>query len=397
MLAAGRRRSPYLPIEGARELPAGGAGAAVRRRPRGGRVRPRGDDPVDRLERRPQGRRRLPQALVPRQRGLGQRPDLGQPPRDVRRRRPHGPHLPVLRRGHRRRCASTRCSTRCARCRAHSVVLLHACCHNPTGVDLTRAQWDALIPVLRERELLPYLDLAYQGFGDGIEDDAYAAARAGRRRRCSFFVANSFSKSMSVYGERCGALSVVCAEPRRGRARARASSSSRCGATTRARRSTAASIVATVLGEPALRSALGADVTRDARAHPGDARTPARGARRQAARARLRLLPQRSAACSATPASSPRRSTACATSTRVYLVRSGRMCVAGLNTRNVEPRPRRWPRCSIEALRTVLGSASAGSHDLARAASGAPGRRPAAHGQSISTCTPAPARPAAAA
>ena len=54
------------------------------------------------------------------------------------------------------------------------MVLLHACCHNPTGVDLTRAQWDALIPVLRERELLPYLDLAYQGFGDGIEEDAYA-------------------------------------------------------------------------------------------------------------------------------------------------------------------------------------------------------------------------------
>ena len=55
-----------------------------------------------------------------------------------------------------------------------SVVLLHACCHNPTGVDLTRAQWEQLIPVLRERELLPYLDLAYQGYGDGIDEDAYA-------------------------------------------------------------------------------------------------------------------------------------------------------------------------------------------------------------------------------
>ena len=58
-----------------------------------------------------------------------------------------------------------------------SVVLLHACCHNPTGVDPTPAQWDALIPVLRERELLPYLDLAYQGFGDGIEADAAPCAR----------------------------------------------------------------------------------------------------------------------------------------------------------------------------------------------------------------------------
>jgi aromatic-amino-acid transaminase len=92
-----------------------------------------------------------------------------------------------------------------------SVVLLHACCHNPTGVDPTPSQWDALIPVLRERELLPYLDLAYQGFGDGIAEDAYAVralAAAGLRA----FVANSFSKSMSVYGERCGALSVLCAD-----------------------------------------------------------------------------------------------------------------------------------------------------------------------------------------
>lgn len=91
-----------------------------------------------------------------------------------------------------------------------SVVLLHACCHNPTGVDLSAAQWDALIPVLRERELLPYLDLAYQGFGDGLEDDAHSV-RALAASGLTFFVANSFSKSMSVYGERCGALSAVCA------------------------------------------------------------------------------------------------------------------------------------------------------------------------------------------
>ena len=91
-----------------------------------------------------------------------------------------------------------------------SIVLLHACCHNPTGVDLSAAQWDALIPVLRDRELLPYLDLAYQGFGDGITEDAYAV-RALADAGLTFFVANSFSKSMSVYGERCGALSAVCA------------------------------------------------------------------------------------------------------------------------------------------------------------------------------------------
>ena len=90
-----------------------------------------------------------------------------------------------------------------------SVVLLHACCHNPTGVDLSRAQWDELIPLLNQRSLIAYLDLAYQGFGDGIDEDAYAV-RALAASGASFFVANSFSKSMSVYGERCGALSVVC-------------------------------------------------------------------------------------------------------------------------------------------------------------------------------------------
>ena len=100
---------------------------------------------------------------------------------------------------------------------AKSVVLLHACCHNPTGVDLTPAQWDALVPILAERDLLPYLDLAYQGFGDGIVEDAYAlralaAARGRDGKPLSFFVANSFSKSMSLYGERCGALSAVCAD-----------------------------------------------------------------------------------------------------------------------------------------------------------------------------------------
>src|SRR5262245_42879182 len=92
---------------------------------------------------------------------------------------------------------------------ARSIVLLHACCHTPTGVDLTRAQWDRLIPVLKRRELIAYLDLAYQGYGDGLDDDAYAV-RAMADSGAAFVVANSFSKSMSVYGERCGALSVVC-------------------------------------------------------------------------------------------------------------------------------------------------------------------------------------------
>jgi aromatic-amino-acid transaminase len=93
---------------------------------------------------------------------------------------------------------------------ARSIVLLHACCHNPTGADLTQSQWDRLIPILQRRSLIPYLDLAYQGFGQGMVEDAYAV-RTLAASGLEFIVANSFSKSMSVYGERCGALTVVCA------------------------------------------------------------------------------------------------------------------------------------------------------------------------------------------
>lgn len=90
-----------------------------------------------------------------------------------------------------------------------SLVILHACCHNPTGVDLTKAQWQQLLPVLKERELIPFLDLAYQGYGDSITEDAFAV-RLFADSGLSFFVANSFSKNMGLYGERCGALSVIC-------------------------------------------------------------------------------------------------------------------------------------------------------------------------------------------
>ncbi len=91
-----------------------------------------------------------------------------------------------------------------------TIVVLHACCHNPTGYDLTPAQWDAVVDVVRERGLVPFLDMAYQGFGHGIAEDGAAVGKfvaAG----LDVFVATSFSKSFSLYGERVGALSVVCA------------------------------------------------------------------------------------------------------------------------------------------------------------------------------------------
>ncbi|WP_175760085.1 aromatic amino acid transaminase [Burkholderia anthina] len=92
-----------------------------------------------------------------------------------------------------------------------SIVVLHPCCHNPTGADLTPSQWDKLITVVLERNLIPFLDMAYQGFGDGIDDDAYAI-RAFARAGIKFFLSNSFSKIFSLYNERIGALSVVCAD-----------------------------------------------------------------------------------------------------------------------------------------------------------------------------------------
>jgi aromatic-amino-acid transaminase len=91
---------------------------------------------------------------------------------------------------------------------AGSVVLLHACCHNPTGADLTDAQWTDVIQVITQRGLVPFLDMAYQGFGDGIEEDGKVVRRFTEAGG-PLFVSNSFSKSFSLYGERVGALSIV--------------------------------------------------------------------------------------------------------------------------------------------------------------------------------------------
>ena len=96
-----------------------------------------------------------------------------------------------------------------------SVVLLHACCHNPTGVDLSADQWKQVIDVVRKRNHVPFLDIAYQGFGDNLEDDALAVrlfAEAG----LPCLIASSFSKSFSLYGERVGALTLITETPEEG-------------------------------------------------------------------------------------------------------------------------------------------------------------------------------------
>lgn len=216
---------------------------------------------------------------------------------------------------------------------AGSVVLLHACCHNPTGVDLSQAQWEQLIPLLKERRLLPYLDLAYQGYGDGIAEDAFAV-RALASAGVSFFIANSFSKSMSVYGERCGALSVVCAD--------RAEADLVLGqlkATVRRNYSSpgihAAGIVAKVLSEPALRAAWEADVA-GMRQRIQAMRTSLHGvlSAKKPGQDFGYFLTQRGmfsyTGLSAAQVDRLREEFG------VYLIRSGRICIAGLNTGNVE-------------------------------------------------------------
>jgi aromatic-amino-acid transaminase len=90
-----------------------------------------------------------------------------------------------------------------------TVVLLHACCHNPTGYDITPQQWDQVVAAVKARQLVPFLDMAYQGFGYGIAEDGAVIGKFVASGQ-NFFVATSFSKSFSLYGERVGALSVVC-------------------------------------------------------------------------------------------------------------------------------------------------------------------------------------------
>ena len=215
---------------------------------------------------------------------------------------------------------------------AGSVVLLHACCHNPTGVDLSRAQWATLVPLLVRRGLIPYLDLAYQGYGDGIEDDAFAV-RAVADAGLTAFVANSFSKSMSLYGERAGALSVVCASAdEAGRVLGQLKATVRRNYSSPAIH--AAGIVSRVLTEPALRSAWEAEVAAMRTRIQAMRRALHDGlAARQPGRDFGYVLSQRGmfSYTGLTPAQVDRLREEFA----VYLVRSGRICVAGLNSGNV--------------------------------------------------------------
>ncbi len=215
----------------------------------------------------------------------------------------------------------------------HSIVLMHACCHNPTGVDLTKEQWQALVPVLRERELIAYLDLAYQGYGDGLNEDAYAI-RLFAEQGLSFLVANSFSKSMSLYGERCGALSVVCPD----KAQA-VNVLGQLKATIRRNYSNppihGGQLVARVLVDADLRAMWEAEVT--------EMRVRIQAMRKQLHAVLSAKVPGRNFDYFLTQRGmfsytglSAEQCDRLREEFGVYLVRSGRMCVAGLNNNNVE-------------------------------------------------------------
>ena len=133
-----------------------------------------------------------------------------------------------------------------------TIVVLHACCHNPTGYDISAAQWDQVIAACKARQLTPFLDMAYQGFGHGLAEDGAVIAKfvaAG----LDFFVSTSFSKSFSLYGERVGALSVLCRDKEEaGRVLSQLKIMIRTNYSNPPTHG--AAVVAAVLGNPALRA-----------------------------------------------------------------------------------------------------------------------------------------------
>lgn len=143
---------------------------------------------------------------------------------------------------------------------ANTIVLLHACCHNPTGLDLAPDQWDALFSVFAKRSLIPFLDAAYLGMGDGLAQDSYAI-RALAASGITGLISNSFSKVFSLYGERVGSLSIICessaiagrvAGQLKGTVRTNYSNPPRFGA----------ELVSIILSEPSLKTAWLAELER---------------------------------------------------------------------------------------------------------------------------------------
>ena len=215
---------------------------------------------------------------------------------------------------------------------AGSIIVLHACCHNPTGVDPTDAQWTTIIERVRDRGLVPMLDLAYQGFGEGTDTDASVVRRIAATPG-SLLVANSFSKSFSLYGERVGALSIVTAD-----AQEAARVLSQVKRTVRTNYSNppthGGQIVAAVLASPELRSLWENEL--------GEMRDRIRAMRRQL----VDQLKQRTSVdfsfvlrqrgMFSYSGLSKEAVHALRAKHAVYAIDTGRICVAALNSRNIE-------------------------------------------------------------
>ncbi|AOR57385.1 aspartate/tyrosine/aromatic aminotransferase [Pectobacterium parmentieri] len=216
---------------------------------------------------------------------------------------------------------------------ARSIVLLHPCCHNPTGSDLTTEQWDRVIEVVIARELIPFMDIAYQGFGLGIEQDAYAI-RAIASAGVPALIANSFSKIFSLYSERVGGLSVVCDDTDsalrvlgqlKATVRRNYSSPPNFGA----------QVVSKVLND--------AQLNADWKAEVEEMRTRILSMRQELVSALKNALPNRNFDYLLTQRGmfsytgfSPEQVDRLREEFGVYLIASGRMCMAGLNHSNVQ-------------------------------------------------------------
>lgn len=216
---------------------------------------------------------------------------------------------------------------------AKSIVLLHACCHNPTGADLTTAQWDEVIAIVREKNLIPFLDFAYQGFGEGIEQDA-AAVRAFAKAGLACVISSSFSKSFSLYRERVGAITFITADADEAKR-----VTSQVKRTIRTNYSNPAShgaqTVALVLGNPDLRAKWEAELT-EMRTRIQKMRTlfvqqlKARGITRD-----FSFIEQQCGmfSYSGLELEKVRK---LRSDFGIYIVDSGRICVAAMNEKNIE-------------------------------------------------------------
>ncbi|WP_426209561.1 amino acid aminotransferase [Pseudomonas sp. TWR2-1-1] len=216
---------------------------------------------------------------------------------------------------------------------AGSIVVLHACCHNPTGVDLTPADWQNVLDLVKAKGLIPFLDMAYQGFGDGIDEDA-AAVRLFAESGLSFFVSSSFSKSFSLYGERVGALSIIT-QSRDESARV-LSQVKRVIRTNYSNPPThGASIVAAVLNSPELRAQWEAELA--------EMRLRIRGMRLQMVEMLANKAPghdfsfvARQRGMFSYSGLTVEQVARLRTEFGIYALDTGRICVASLNQRNIE-------------------------------------------------------------